>query len=110
MDTLQLFSRDFLIGFVGMLIGTGYLAQYIKAIPFVAPYAMTHKKFCGMACTLVAAFICALAYQVAASVMSDNPFQWATIPATTIVYATASSFAYEWFIKKATSDASLPSA
>lgn len=108
MGTLQLFSKEFALGFIGMMIGTGYLAQAIKSIPPIARYFKVRRKFCGMMCALAAAFICAVAYQVAEAVLSEVPFSWSTIPATTIVYATASSFAYEWFIKKTKGDDELP--
>lgn len=99
MTEMEFFSRDFLLGFVGMLIATGWLTQLIKAIPFVHRLVQINKQLTGMICAVVAGFFCAICYQIAAQVLGDTPFRWATIPATSIVYATASSFAYEWFIK-----------
>ena len=110
MNAMQLFSREFLLGFIGMLIGTGYLAEGIKTIPFVARYALGHKKFTGLISALIAGIICAIAYQIGASVLLEEPFVWATIPSTAIMYATASSFAYEWFIKRPQTTSQLPSA
>ena len=57
MGTLQLFSKEFALGFIGMMIGTGYLAQAIKSIPPIARYFKIRRKFCGMMCALTAGWL-----------------------------------------------------
>lgn len=96
-------SQDFLLGFVGALLATAYLTQLAKALvdKFLK---ISVVGFWANILTLPVAsvvFIAFQLYQIESG--AQEAIAWSTMPALTIIYATASSFAYETIIKRLTS-------